>query len=93
MPATPIKINRASESEQKRATAKTWRPISPCLRTNEFCAPIASINDKPRIKPVKKAFSIYLISFYSILIIKTYKKSFKILVNVSSVPLIVLLDL
>ena len=57
IPTTPIKINRASESEQKRATAKTWRPISPCLRTNEFCAPMASINENPRKKPVKKALS------------------------------------
>ena len=65
MPATPIKINKASESEQKKATAKTWRPIRPCLRTNEFCAPIASINENPRIKPVKKALSIY--QFYLLL--------------------------
>ena len=52
-------INKASESEQNRATVKTWRPISPCLRTNEFCAPMANINENPRIKPVKKALSIY----------------------------------
>ena len=53
------KINKASESEQKRATVKTCRSISPCLRTNEFCAPMANINENPRIKPVKKAVSMF----------------------------------
>ncbi len=59
IPATPIMINIASESEQNKATVKTCRPISPCLRTNEFCAPMTSINEKPRIKPVKKALSMF----------------------------------
>ena len=52
-------INMASESEQNKATVNTWLPISPCLRTNEFCAPMANINEKPRTKPIKKADSIY----------------------------------
>ena len=51
-------INKASESAQNIATAKICLPVMPCLRTNEFCAPIASISDSERKNPVMNAYDI-----------------------------------
>tara|TARA_B100000929_G_scaffold70127_1_gene53505 strand:- start:784 stop:894 length:111 start_codon:yes stop_codon:yes gene_type:complete len=32
----------------------------PCLKTKAFCAPIATIKESPRKKPVKKAANIII---------------------------------
>ena len=57
IPATPRTISMASETEQKRAIEKTCCLRMPCLKTKAFCAPIATINESPRKKPVKKALN------------------------------------
>ena len=54
IPVMPIHINKASASAQNKATQKTCRPRMPCLNTKVFWAPIATIREIPRKKPVKK---------------------------------------
>ena len=56
----PRIISKASDIEQKRATEKTCCLRMPCLNTKAFCAPIATINESPRKKPVKNAENIRL---------------------------------
>ena len=53
-----MQIRRASDSAQNKATYKICCPRIPCLKTKAFCAPIATIRDIPRKKPVKKAETI-----------------------------------
>ena len=60
IPATPRIISTASDIEQKRAIEKTCCHKIPCLKTKAFCAPIATINDRPKKKPVKNAEDIRL---------------------------------
>ena len=59
IPATPMQISKASESAQNKAIQKTCWPRIPCLRTKVFWAPIATIKEIPRKKPVMKAEKIY----------------------------------
>ena len=58
IPVTPIIISKASDTEQKRAIEKTCCLRMPCLKTKAFCAPIATINESPRKKPIKNAENI-----------------------------------
>ena len=58
IPATPRIISKESDIEQKKAIAKICCLRIPCLKTKAFCAPIATINDSPRKKPVKNAENI-----------------------------------
>ena len=62
-------IRRVSAIEQNRAIKKTCCLRMPCLKTKAFCAPIATINERPRKKPVKKADSMIIYSYFLIKII------------------------
>ena len=53
-PLTPIIIKIVSAKEQKIAVENTWLLLSPCRKTNTFCAPITRINDKPKLSPLIK---------------------------------------
>ena len=60
----PMHIRSASEVAQNKATKKTCCRRIPILKTNAFCAPIATINESPRKKPVKNAENIKLTSVF-----------------------------
>ena len=60
IPLIPRIISKASDIEQKRAIEKTCCLRMPCLNTKAFCAPIATINESLRKKPVKNAENIRL---------------------------------
>ena len=53
-------IRKASVIAQNIATINTCCLKIPCLKTKAFCAPIAKINEIPRIKPVKKEEAIFI---------------------------------
>ena len=54
-PSTPTAMSRASASEHTRQTANTCDRSNPCLRTNMFWGPIASMSPMLRAKPATPA--------------------------------------
>ena len=51
MPATPATISTTSERAYTATTRPTWLRRRPCRSTNAFCAPIATIRDRPVSRP------------------------------------------
>ena len=60
IPKVPANIKIQSDPVQNRMESHTYFPVNPCLRTNAFWEPIATIRDKPIASPEKKAFNIIL---------------------------------
>ena len=58
MPATPATIRTTSATAQIATTMPTCWRARPCRSTNAFCAPIATISDRPVTSPVSVAASI-----------------------------------
>ena len=48
----------ASESAQTKQIIKICSFLMPCLSTKAFCAPMAKMSEKPRLKPEINAFII-----------------------------------
>src|SRR5215212_9717030 len=57
LPATPATMSTASETAQTATTAVTCSRRSPCRRTKAFCAPIATISERPMPSPARAANS------------------------------------
>ena len=56
-PRRPATMRTASESAQIAATTKTCSRRMPCRSTNRFCAPIATMSEKPRPRPASRGVS------------------------------------
>ncbi len=50
-PATPATMSTRSEAAQTATTASTCSPRRPCRSTKAFCAPIATMSDRPSPRP------------------------------------------
>jgi hypothetical protein len=51
MPPTPAAMSTASDTAQIAATTNTCSRRMPWRSTNTFCAPMATMSDRPRPKP------------------------------------------
>src|SRR5215218_7833961 len=57
LPATPARMRTASDTAHTATTAVTCSTRSPCRRTKAFCAPMATIKERPSPSPATAASS------------------------------------